>query len=184
MDQAIQLWTWWLSLLTPLAVVFTRPGWVRFVHWVTGMVLGWEEHTITQLLTALGLESRWRVLEHVAEDGAWDREAVERPTLRLLEPEQPARWGPSHPVAIDDPTRHRTSAKVWGPGTFHEARAQSESGRNSAGPQLGGDGRLGARYTVDLSAASRAPVVSPEPAANRRDLSHQDRLGGRVVAPS
>jgi hypothetical protein len=125
MDQAIQLWTWWLSLLTPFALVFTRPGWVRFVPWVTGMVLCWEEHTITQLLTALGLESRWRVLEHFAEYGAWDREAVERQTLRLLEQEQPARWGPYHPVAIDDTKLHRTSAKVWGTCTFHEASARS-----------------------------------------------------------
>jgi hypothetical protein len=45
MDQAMQLWTWWLSLLSPFALVFTRPGWGRFVQWVTGMVLRWEEHT-------------------------------------------------------------------------------------------------------------------------------------------
>jgi hypothetical protein len=125
MDQAIQLWTWWLSLLSPFAVVFTRPGWVRFVQWVTGMVLCWEEHTMTQLLAALGLESRWRVLEHFAEYGAWDREAVERQMLRLLEQERPARWGPYHPVAIDDTKLHRTSAKVWGTCTFHEASARS-----------------------------------------------------------
>jgi hypothetical protein len=125
MDQAIQLWTWWLSLLTPFALVCTRPGWVRFVPWVTGMVLWWEEPTITPLLTALGLESRWRVLEHFAEYGAWDREAGERQTLRLLEQEQPARWGAYHPVAIDDTKLHRTSAKVWGTCTFHEASARS-----------------------------------------------------------
>jgi hypothetical protein len=53
MDQATQLWTWWLSLLRTFAPVFTRPGWIRFVQWVTGMVLCWEEHTMTQLLTAL-----------------------------------------------------------------------------------------------------------------------------------
>jgi hypothetical protein len=47
MEQALQLWRWWLSLSSAFAPVFTRPGWVRFVQWVTGMVLGWEEHTIT-----------------------------------------------------------------------------------------------------------------------------------------
>lgn len=125
MDQATQLWTWWLSLLRPFAIVFTRPGWVRFVQWMTGMVLCWEEHTLTQILTALGLESRWRVLEHFAEYGAWDREAVERQTLRLIEQERPARWGRYHPVAIDDTKLHRTSAKVWGTCTFHEASARS-----------------------------------------------------------
>jgi len=60
MDQATQLWAWWLSLLSAFAPVFTRPGWVRFVQWVTGTVLCWEEHTLTQILTALGLESRWQ----------------------------------------------------------------------------------------------------------------------------
>jgi DDE superfamily endonuclease len=125
MDPATQLWTWWLSLLSPFVPVFTRPGWVRFVQWVTGMVLCWEEHTITQILTTLGLESRWRVLEHFAEYGAWDREAVERHTLRLIEQEQPARWGQYHPVAVDDTKLHRTSKQVWGTCTFHEASARS-----------------------------------------------------------
>jgi hypothetical protein len=125
MDPASQLWTWWLSLLSPFVPVFTRPGWVRFVQWITGMVLCWEEHTITQILTALGLESRWRVLEHFAEYGAWDREAVERYTLRLIEQARPARWGRYHPVAVDDTKGHRTSKQVWGTCTFHESSARS-----------------------------------------------------------
>jgi hypothetical protein len=125
MEQATPLWGWWVSLLSAFAPVFTRPGWVRFVQWVTGMVLCWEEHTITQILTALGLESRWRVLEHFAEYGAWDREAVERRLLRLVEQERPGRWGCYHPVALDDTKLHRTSKKVWGTCTFHEASARS-----------------------------------------------------------
>jgi DDE superfamily endonuclease len=125
MDQATQLWNWWLALLRPFADVFTRPGWVRFVQWVTGMVLCWEEHTLTQLLTATGLESRWRVLEHFAEYGAWERKAVERQTLWVLEQERPARWGSYRPVALDDTKGHRTSKKVWGTCTFHESSARS-----------------------------------------------------------
>jgi DDE superfamily endonuclease len=125
MEQATQLWIWWLSLLSPFARVFTRPGWVRFGPWVTGMVWCWEEHTLTQMLTALGLASPWRVLEHFAEDGAWDRQAVESQPLRVLEQERPARWGRYHPVALDDTTGHRTSQKVWGACTFHEASARS-----------------------------------------------------------
>jgi hypothetical protein len=125
MDQATQLWALWQSLLGTFTPVFTRPGWVRFVQWVTGMVLCWEEHTITQILTALGLESRWRVLEYFAEYGAWDREAVERHTLRLIERARPARWGRYHPVAVDDTKLHRTSKQVWGTCTFHEASARS-----------------------------------------------------------
>jgi hypothetical protein len=31
------------------------------------MVRCWEAQTSTPILTALGLEARWRVLEHVAE---------------------------------------------------------------------------------------------------------------------
>jgi hypothetical protein len=124
MDQAIQLWAWWRSLVSACATVFTRLGSVRFVQWVTGLVLGWEEHTITQILTALGLESRWRVLEHVAEDGARDREAVERQTLRLIEREPPARWGRYHPVAVDDAKVYRTSKRGWGPCTFHQSSAR------------------------------------------------------------
>ena len=93
MDQAMQPGAWWLSLVTAVAPVFTRPGWGRLVQWVTGRVRCWEAHTLTRIFTALGLEARWRVLEHCAADGAWDREAVERHTLGVLEPKQPARWG-------------------------------------------------------------------------------------------
>jgi hypothetical protein len=50
---------------------------------------------------------------------------VERHTLRLIEQERPARWGRYHPVALDDTKLHRTSAKVWGTCTFHEASARS-----------------------------------------------------------
>jgi DDE superfamily endonuclease len=124
MPEATQLWEWWPALCAPFATVFTRPGWVRFVQWVTGMVRCWEEQTLPPIVTALGLESRWRVLEPFAEDGVWDREAVERQTRRLIERERPARWGRYHPVALDDTTLHRTSAKVWGPCTFHEASAR------------------------------------------------------------
>ncbi|HEX2276571.1 MAG TPA: transposase [Candidatus Tectomicrobia bacterium] len=124
MDPAPQWWTWWLSLVSPCVPVFTRPGWVRFVPWVTGMVVCWEEHTMTQSLTTLGLESRWRVLGHFAAYGAWDREAVERHTLRLIEQEHPARWRPYHPVAVDATKRPRTSEQVWGTCTCHESGAR------------------------------------------------------------
>jgi hypothetical protein len=125
MDQATPLWGWWLSWLSAFAPVFTRPGWVRVVQGVTGMVRCWEEHPLTQILTAMRLESRWRVLEHVAAYGVWDREAVERQTLRLIGQEQPGHGGRYHPVAIDDTTGHRTSQQVWGTCPCHEASARS-----------------------------------------------------------
>ncbi len=125
MDQATQWWAWWPSLLFAFVPLFTQPGWVRFSQWVAGMALCWEEHTLTQILTALGLESRWGVLEHFAEHGAWERVAMARQLLRLLERERPARRGRYHPVAIDDTKGHRTSKKVWGTCTFRESSAHS-----------------------------------------------------------
>jgi hypothetical protein len=124
MDDARELWSWWQSLLASFQCVFTLGGWVRFVQWVTGTVLCAEEHTITQILVASGLESQWRNVEHFAEYGSWDRTAVEREVMRLVEREHPARWGGYHPVALDDTKEHRTSAKVWGTCTFHESGAR------------------------------------------------------------
>ena len=92
MTDAKTLWTWWQALLLPFQQDFTRPGWVRFTQWVTGMVLCWEEHTITQILTSMHLESRWRALEYFAEFGAFDQQAVEGRTLQVIEQHRPARW--------------------------------------------------------------------------------------------
>lgn len=125
MDDAKQLWSWWQSLLSSFQSVFTLGGWARFAQWVTGTVLCPEEHTITQILTALGLEAEWRNAEHFAEYGSWDRQAVERQLMRLIEQEHPARWGGYHPVAVDDTKEHRTSADAWGTCTFHESGARS-----------------------------------------------------------
>jgi hypothetical protein len=124
MHEATPLWEGWQALVSAFAPVFTQPGWVRFGPWLTGMVLCGEEPTLTPLLTALGWESRWRVLAHCAEYGAWDRDAVARQTRRLIAQEWPARWGCSHPVALDDPQWHRTSAQVWGTCTFQESSAR------------------------------------------------------------
>lgn len=120
MNDAKALWKRWQGLMTRYSAWFTRPGWVRFTQWVTGTVLCWEEHTITQILTAMNLESRWRTLEYFAEYSAFDCEAVEDCTLRLIEEQHPARFAGYHPVAVDDTKEHRTSADVWGTCTFHE----------------------------------------------------------------
>jgi DDE superfamily endonuclease len=124
MDDANQLWSWWQSLLGAFRLQFTLGGWARFVQWVTGTVLCPEEHTITQILSSLGLESQWRNVENFVEYGSWDRESVERQLMRLIEQEHPARWGGYHPVAVDDTKEHRTSAEVWGTCTFHESGAR------------------------------------------------------------
>jgi hypothetical protein len=88
-------------------------------------VLCGEEHTVTQILVGVGLESRWRAVEHFAEYGAWDRAAVEQASIRLIEEEQAkAQWGPYRAVAVDDTKGHRTSEKVWGTCTLHESTAR------------------------------------------------------------
>ena len=125
MDDGKGLWSEWQSLLAEFRGVFSLGGWARFAQWVTGTVFCPEEHTITQILTGLGLQSQWRNVEHFAEYGSWDRGAVERQLMRLVEQEHPARWGGYHPVAIDDTKEHRSSADVWGTCTFHESAARS-----------------------------------------------------------
>ena len=125
MDDAKRLWHGWQLLLKVFRPVFTRPGWVRFVQGVTGTVLCWEEHTMTQMLVSLGLESRWRVAEHFAEYGAWNRPAVERQLVELIEQQNPAKWGGYRVIALDDTKLHRTSQNVWGTCTFHEPAGRS-----------------------------------------------------------
>ena len=113
MDDAKGIVSAWQSLLSEFRAVFTLGGWARFTQWVTGTVLCPEEHTITQILTGLGLESQWRNVECFAEYGSWDREAVERQLMRIVEQEHPARWGGYHPVAIDD-TKNTVPARTFG----------------------------------------------------------------------
>jgi hypothetical protein len=125
MDDARELVSLWQSLLDDFKPCFTRGGWVRFVQWVTGTVLCSEEHTVTQILTSMGLESRWRVLEHFAEYGSWDLKAVEEQLIRISEREAPTSWGGYRVVTLDDTKLHRTSEDVWGTCTFHESTARS-----------------------------------------------------------
>lgn len=125
MNDATQLVQLWKQLLAPFALVLTQPGFVRFAQWVTGTVLGWEEHTITQILTSIGLEDRWRVLERFAEYGAFRRDAVEQQTRNLIETEVQPRFQGYRVVAIDDTKCHRTSSQVWGTCTFHEPAGRS-----------------------------------------------------------
>ena len=40
-------------MLEPFARAFTRPGFPRFVEWLTGLALNVEEHTKNELLAAL-----------------------------------------------------------------------------------------------------------------------------------
>ena len=115
----------WRELLTSFALAFTRPGFTRFAQWITGTILASEEHTLTQILTSLGMEDRWRVLERFAEYGAFRQESVERQTRRLVETELSPRFAGYRAVALDDTKCHRTSKHVWGACTFHEPAGRS-----------------------------------------------------------
>ena len=178
MDDTKGLWSEWQSLLANFRGTFTLGGWARFAQWATGTVLCSEEHTITQILTGLDLEAQWRNVERFAEYGAWDREAVERQLMRLVEREHPARWGRYHPVAIDDTKEHRTSKDVWGTCTFHESGAESQPRHDGSRAQLGRYGRSRARQAVDLHAHGIAAVFSQDSIARRRTVSHQNGNGG------
>jgi len=163
MEDAKQVWSWWQSLLANFGSVFTRPGWVRFVQWVTGMVLCDEEHTITQILVSLGLESRWRAAEHFAEscpeprrDGAWDRVGVERRMIELIEHEAPARWGGYHPVAVE---------------MLRQVDAESEA------PVLGVcDGAFAMETVV-------RPCIQPSPGRRRIEIVTRLRKDARLYQP-
>src|SRR3989304_3141424 len=48
MDDAKTTGRLWQGLCGDFRGCFTRPGWVRFTQWLTGVVFGWEGHTITQ----------------------------------------------------------------------------------------------------------------------------------------
>jgi len=131
MDDGKLLWSIWQRLLSAFSGVFTRPGWVRLVQWVSGTVLCNEEHTITQLLTSLGQTDEWRNCEHFAEYGAFNTKEVESTLMRLLEQEHPSRFGPYHPVAVDDTKELRSSGEVWGVCTY-----KHRSSRNPNHPKL------------------------------------------------
>jgi len=168
MDDAKGLCSEWQSLLEGFRGVFTLGGWARFAQWVTGTVLCSVEHTITQILTGLGLEEQWRNVARFAEYGAWDREAVARQLMRLVEQRHPVRWGRYHPGAIDDTTEHRTSADVWGTCTFHESGgAEPQPRHDGSRAQLGRHGRSRARQAVDLHGHRVAFVFSQKPSARR-----------------
>jgi hypothetical protein len=114
------LWSLWQALLLPFRRCFSCPGFRRFAEWLTGLVLNDEEHTITQSLVGLGRTQDWKALEAFAEYGAWDRDAVERTTARILEDAPGRLWHGYKAWAGDDTKVHRSSKKVWGTCTFRE----------------------------------------------------------------
>src|SRR3954452_21210187 len=124
MRQAILLWSVWQRLLKPFSSAFTRPGYRRFVEWVTALALNVEEHTITQSVLAIERTADWKAMETFAEYGAWRAEYVTRSLTRLIERAPGRTWHGYHVSAVDDTKVHRNSEGVWGICTFHEYTAR------------------------------------------------------------
>jgi hypothetical protein len=124
MPQATSLWSLWQRLLQPFACVFTRPGYRRFVEWVTALALNVEEHTVTQSAVAVERLGDWRAMERFAEYGAWDSAAVTRRLTRMVEQAPGRTWHGYHVSAVDDTKVHRSGEHVWGTCTFHEYTAR------------------------------------------------------------
>jgi len=122
--QATWLWSLWQSVVTSLALGFTRRGAQRFAEWVTGLALNVEEHTVTQSLVALGRPQDWKALESFAEYGSWDLRLLQWSTARRLDRLPNRVWHGYRVWAADDTKVHRSSKDVWGTCTFHEYTAR------------------------------------------------------------
>ena len=183
MDDGKVIWSKWQSLLTEFQPLFTRGGWVRFVQWVTGMALCDEEHTITQILTTLGLESRWRVSEAFAEYGAWDREAVERRLFQAIEASAPACWGGYGVVAVDDTKGHRRARASGEPPCSIRPVVATATAPRPCSRTTGWCWGSGARPAVDLPPRRRPAVYPPQCLAGRRDVLDEKPIGGGDASP-
>jgi hypothetical protein len=124
MRQATLLWTLWQALLGHFAWSFTRPGYLRFVEWITALALNVEEHTITQSVTAIERMADWKAMETFAEYGAWRTDYVTGGLTRLVESAPGRVWYGYHISAVDDTKVHRSGEHVWGTCTFHEYTAR------------------------------------------------------------
>jgi hypothetical protein len=124
MRQATLLWSLWQRLLQPFASAFTRPGYCRFVEWITALALNVEEHTITQSAVAVERIDDWKAMESFAEYGAWQADQVTGSLARLVETAPGRLWHGYHVSAVDDTKVHRNSEHVWGTCTFHEYTAR------------------------------------------------------------
>src|SRR5512143_116560 len=124
MPQATSLWSAWQRLLQPFACIFTRPGYRRFVEWITALALNVEEHTVTQSAVAIERTGDWRAMERFAEYGAWNSAAVTRRLTRAVEQAPGRIWYGYHVSAVDDTKVHRSGKHVWGTCTFHEYTAR------------------------------------------------------------
>ena len=67
----------WMSLLDEFSWCFTEPGRRRFGALATGGLLCERRPLVSEIVSALGLESQWRAVEAFLEYGAWPVGRVE-----------------------------------------------------------------------------------------------------------
>jgi hypothetical protein len=131
MTEAKLTWSIWQVLLNAFAWAFTRPGFRRFIAWITALALNLGEHTITQSDSAIERLADWKAVETFAEYGAWRPASVTRSSVRLVEQAPGRVWHAYHVSTVDDTKVHRSGEHVRGSCTFH-AGAQLGSPRGAA----------------------------------------------------
>lgn len=108
----------WLGMLSELTPCFTEPGGRRFAALLTGALLAERRPLVTEIVTALGLESQWRAAEAFVEYGRWPVGEIEKALCRMAAPA--ARWHGRQIWATDDMKTLKTGKTIWGACSFHE----------------------------------------------------------------
>src|SRR3990172_7624085 len=113
----------WMSLLDEFSFCFTEPGRRRFAALATGALLCERRPLVTEIVSALALESQWRSVEAFLEYGAWPLEQIEGALTRMASAAAPS--GQRRIWALDDLKVLKSGKKIWGACSFHEYTARS-----------------------------------------------------------
>ena len=172
----------WMSLLGEFDSCFTSPGWHRFRQLAAGALLCERRPLVSEIITALGLESQWRSVEAFLERGAWPLGQVEDVIARTAA--AGARCGGGRRRrriwALDDLKVLKSGKKIWGACSFHEYTSRSPNRPSGGlGAQLGPVRRAEAWAQEGLSACGRPPLREKGSDARGREVSHQTPAGRR-----
>jgi len=115
----------WMSLLGEFDSCFTRPGRRRFGALATGALLCERRPLVSEIVSALGLESQWRAVEAFLEYGAWPLERLEEVLAQVGAAF--ARSGERQIWAVDDLKVLKCGKKIWGACSFHEYTSRSSN---------------------------------------------------------
>jgi hypothetical protein len=115
----------WMSLLDEFSSCFTEPGRRRFGALATGALLCERRPLVTEIVSALGLESQWRAVEAFLEHGAWPVGRVEDVLAQLAA--ACGRSGERQIWAVDDLKVLKCGKKIWGACSFHDYTSRSSN---------------------------------------------------------